>query len=148
MQIRRTLKWWYWLAAVLPLGGWLGGWTAGLPIACVAVGAQIAHFAARTGNPGAFSVQVPTAFLGVLVLGAWPPLAFLHWLMLGGTSITLLFDYCVLARTVSLAPWNRTEPLSWRLLRRTYLTPPVRGSFVERSQAPHSTATLPLRRAS
>ncbi|MCG6876122.1 MAG: hypothetical protein LJE97_13640 [Betaproteobacteria bacterium] len=149
MNIRITLKWWYWLAAVLSLGAWLAGWAAGLPIAFAAVGAQIIHFTARTGNPGAFPVQVPAAFLGLLALGTWPPFAFLHWLMLGGTSIRLLFDYCPLARTLSLAPWNRTEPLSWRLVKRTYLTPPVRGSFLERSQqSSRVTAPLPLRRAS
>jgi len=148
VNVRFTLKWWYWFAAVLPLAAWLSGWTTGLPIAFAAVGIQILHFAARTGNPGAFSVQVPTAFLGLLALGAWPPFAFLHWLMLGGTSARLLFDYCPLARTLSLAPWNRTEPLSWRLLKQAYLTPPVAGSFLERSRPSQAPSALPLRRAS
>lgn len=147
MYIRFTLKWWYWFAAALPLGAWLYGWTAGLSIAFAAIGAQIVHFAIRTRNPLGFPVQVPTAFLGLLALGTWPPFAILHWLMLGGTSIRLLFDYCPLARTVSLAPWNRAEPLSWRVVKRTYLTPPVTGSFLQRSRPSEAAGTRALRRA-
>jgi len=148
MNYRLTLKWWYWLATVVPLGAGLAGWTAGLSLAFAAVGIQIVHFIARTGRLGAFSVQVPIAFLGLLAIGMWPPFALLHWLQLVGVSIRLLFDYCPLARALSLASWNRIEPLSWRLVKRTFLTPPVRGSFIEHTPAPQTPATLPLRRAS
>lgn len=148
MTIRLTLKWWYWLAAVAPLAAGLAGWAGGLPLAFAAVAAQIVHFAARTGSVRAFPVQVPAAFLGLLVLGMWPPLALLHWLQLVGTSITLVFDYCLLARTVSLAPWNRSEPLSWRLVKRTYLTPPVAGSVLEYQASSDIPARISLRRAS
>jgi hypothetical protein len=147
VNIRITLKWWYWLAAVLALAASLAGWAAGLPLAFAAVAAQIVHFAARTGSLRAFTVQVPTAFLGLLALGLWPPFAFLHWLQLIGTTIRLVFDYCPLARTVSLAPWNRSEPLSWTLLKRTFLTPPVNGSILAHRPHPEVPATLPLRRA-
>lgn len=148
MKFRITPKWWYWLAAVLPLGASLAGWKAGLPIACAAVAVQIVHFAGRTGSVRAFPVQVPAAFLGLLVLGMWPPLAFLHWLQLAGTTTRLVFDYCPLARTLALAPWNRSVPLSWNFVKKVFLTPPVSGSILEHPRLPEASATLPLRRAS
>lgn len=36
-----------------------------------------------------------------------------------GTSARMLVGYCLLARTLSLMPWNRHEPISPELLRRT-----------------------------
>jgi hypothetical protein len=146
LNIRPTLKWWYWLAAELLLGAATAGWSMGLPLAFIAVAAQIVHFAARTGSMRAFPVQTPTAFFVFLVLGAWPPLAFLHWLMLAGTAARLLFDYCLLARTLALAPWNRTAPLSWALVKCVYLTPPVNGSILAHTRGP-APATELLRRA-
>ena len=38
--------------------------------------------------------------------------------------------YCALARTLALMPWNRTQPLTLRLVRRAYLTPPLDGSIL------------------
>ena len=37
----------------------------------------------------------------------------------------LVFGYCLMARTVSLLPWNRAEPLTLDLLRRTFFSAPV-----------------------
>jgi hypothetical protein len=31
---------------------------------------------------------------------------------------------------IALMPWNRTQPLTLRLVRRAYLTPPVQDSIV------------------
>jgi hypothetical protein len=148
LNVRLTPKWWYWLAAVVPLGAALAGWKAGLVLACVATGAQIIRFAAEAGGLRSLSVQTPMAFLGLLVLGAWPPLAILHWLQFVGTTIRLLFDYCILARTLALAPWNCREPLSWWLVKRVYLTPPVAGSILEHAMSSATQRPFPLRRAS
>jgi hypothetical protein len=145
-KIRLTLKWWYWLAAELLLSAAVAGWSVGLALTFIAVAAQIVHFAVRTRSMRAFSVQTATAFLVLLALGVWPPLAFLHWLMLAGTAIRLLFDYCLLARTLSLAPWNRTAPLSWTLIKHVYLAPPVDRSILAHTRAPVPVTEL-LRRA-
>ena len=37
----------------------------------------------------------------------------------------LVFGYCAMGRTLSLLPWNRTEPFSLNLLRRTFFSLPV-----------------------
>ena len=137
----RSLKWWYWLAAGGALGAALAGWAPAMPLALALVVAQTGHFLLRERRWGAFSVQVPLAFLALLALGLWEPLGFIHWLVFAGTWIRLVFDYCPLARIMSLAPWNRDVPVSWSLVRRTFLTPPVKGTFLQRvARAPDSRA--------
>ena len=36
-------------------------------------------------------------------------------------DVARLIGYCFLARTLSLAPWNRSQPLTWQVIRETYL---------------------------
>jgi nitrate reductase NapE component len=138
LHIGRSLKWWYWLAAALALSAALAGWPAGLPLVFTLVGAQAAHFLLRERRPSAFFVQVPVAFLALLAIGLWGPLGFIHWMQLAGTWVRLVFDYCPLARIMSLMPWNLREPLSVRLVKRTFLARPVTGSIL--GQIPVQTA--------
>lgn len=130
MSAMRTLRWWYWLATAVLLTGSLVAWPELLVWTMAFVALQAAHFAARTGSPHAFPVQTRVAFLGLLAAGAWPPLASLHWLQLAGTCGTVALDYCVLARILSLLPWNRTRPFSLGLAWRTFVSRPVRGSVL------------------
>jgi hypothetical protein len=123
------LAWWYWAAMVLLLAGKAVSPAAAL--AAIGLGVvQSFHFYARSERMGALPVQVRTAFLGFLVAGLWTPLAFIHWLMLGATLTRVAFDYCLLARTLALMPWNRSGPLGLGLVRRAYLTPPTQGSIL------------------
>lgn len=126
----RALRWWYWLATAAMLAAALLAWPEGLALTMAFVALQAVHFALRTGTPRAFPVQTRIAFLVLLAAGTWPPLAFLHWLQLAGTCGTVAFDYCVLARLLSLLPWNRTRPLSLRLVWRTFASGPVPGSVL------------------
>jgi hypothetical protein len=130
MHIGRGWKWWYWLAAGLALSAALAGWPPGLPLAFAAVGAQATHFALRERRLASFPVQVPLAYAALLALGLAGPLGLIHWMQLAGTWTRLIFDYCPLARIMSLLPWNRRAPLTWSLVKRTFLTPPVKGSFL------------------
>ena len=124
---RRGLVWWYWLATALPLAGSLvAGAPEGLAGAVGVTAVQTAHFALRARDPTAFQVQVRVVYLLLLLAGTADPLRFVHWLQLAGTTAMLTVDYCPLARIVSLAPWNRHEPLTLEVLRRTALTPPGR----------------------
>ena len=128
---RRGLVWWYWLATALPLAGWLvAGAPEGLAGAVGVTAVQTAHFALRARDPTAFQVQVRVVYLLLLLAGTADPLRFVHWLQLAGTTAMLTVDYCPLARIVSLAPWNRHEPLTLEALRRTALTPPGRWRHV------------------
>src|SRR5918997_154367 len=126
------VKWWYWLATGVLLAAYLvAGLRAAIFAAIALTAVQLVHFAARERELAAFPVQVRAAYLGLLTIGLLPPLAFIHWVQLVGTWAMVLVGYCPLARMLSLLPWNRRQPLSVALVRRTFLSAPVRGSIVE-----------------
>jgi hypothetical protein len=107
-----------------------------LALVAVCVG-QLALFAGlERGRLSAMSVQVRIAF-GLLVCTALfvPGLHGLLYLPLVGVAARLSTGYCLLARLVWLLPWNRQQPLSGRLLRRTLLSAPVVGPFSLPAQA-------------
>lgn len=126
----RQIGWWYWLAATILLATALAGHRTALSAFTALNVVQAVHFALRFRRLAAFPVQTRATYLLIGIAGLWPPLAFLHWLLLTGTAARVLTGYCVLARTLSLLPVNRSEPLSARLVRRTFLTPPMRGSIL------------------
>jgi hypothetical protein len=83
---------------------------------------QIGHVIWLTRGVTAFPVQVRVAYLAMLISGLWGPLQWIHWVQLAGTTARVLVGYCLLARTLSLAPWNRWQPVSFALIRRTFLS--------------------------
>lgn len=126
-----NVGWWYWVGMVVLLTAEVAG-CAVAEGAAVALGAlQAIHFAARERSLTAFNVQVKLVYLGLLVTGLWPPLVAIHWAQLAGTTVRVAFDYCPLARTLSLMPWNRRQALTLALVRRTYAMPPVKGSVLQ-----------------
>lgn len=124
----RSNAWWYWLATLTALAWGVAGWEPGYGIAMGVTLIHAAHWLRRGHRPSSLPMQVRIAYLGILALGLWPPLSLLHWMQLAGTSALLVFDYCPLARALSLMPWNRRVPLTGRLVLRVLLAPPVRGS--------------------
>ena len=72
-------------------------------------------------------MQVRLAYLAMLAAGLWEPLRVLHWIQFLGTAAFVLTGYCLLARVLSLMPWNRAEPLSAALVARTFFSPPTWG---------------------
>ncbi|MGE3153315.1 MAG: hypothetical protein AB7G48_03890 [Nitrospiraceae bacterium] len=125
MEPVRDLGWRYWLATVFLLAAWLSGWTPAIWMAIALCIVQIVHFTVRTGSSISFLVQVRLAYLILLIAGLWSPLIWIHVLQFIGTSARVLFSYCFLARTMSLAPWNRSEPWSLDLVRRTFFSFPT-----------------------
>jgi hypothetical protein len=123
--------WWYWLATVFFLTGGFFGCTTCVYFVLALCVVQTAHFAVHRRRISAFPVQVRLAYLGLLIVGLWPPLRFVHGIQLIGTSAVVLTDYCFLARVLALLPWNRTEPFTARLVQRTMLAPPRRGEFTQ-----------------
>jgi len=59
------------------------------------------------------------------------PLQVVYWLPMAGTWMQVLFGYCMMARRVSLLPWNRKERLSADLLMKTFISRPVRGNIMQ-----------------
>jgi hypothetical protein len=141
MQRINEASWWYWLVAVGLLAAGLAGWRAGFQVAMVLCAVQIVHFAWRRKSLTAFPVQIRVAYLGLLVAAQWPPLYCIYWVQLVGTTAMVTFDYCFLARMLSLSPWNRHEPFSWRLVARRIFSPPVSGSILNQPVSEISSAT-------
>jgi hypothetical protein len=113
----------------------LGIWLGGNPCAAYGVAAlcviQWAHFLALERSLIAFPVQVRGGFLLMLLCGFWQPLRFLHWVQLIGTTAFLTAGYCLLARLLSLLPWNRTEPLTRQLVAATLFSRPQAGNVLQ-----------------
>lgn len=138
-----TIRWWYWLATVVLLTAGVSGWPAGFLLAIGLTVLQAIHFAIRERSITAFPVQVRVAYLVLLLIALPEKLQWIYWLPMLGTWAQVLFGYCTMARTVSLLPWNRSEPFSLGLLRRTFLSPPVRGSILKARGAGSIAAGMP-----
>ncbi len=82
-----------------------------------------------------FPVQVRVAYLIWVAVGTFVPhMVILMYITTIGLASNLFTGYCPLARMMYLLPWNREEPLSFNLLKRVILTPPVQGRFKPISQ--------------
>lgn len=125
------LSWWYWLATACLLTAGVFGYPPGFPLAIALTVVQLIHYLLREKNLAAFPIQVRAWYLALLLVAFPEPLQLLYWLPTIGTWALVLFGYCGMARFVSLLPWNRRQPLSTTLLRKTFLSRPVRGSIQE-----------------
>lgn len=130
-MFRGHIEWWYWLATVVLLSVGLAGYSEALTGAIALTALQVLHFAHRTGDALSFPVQVRASYLSLLLLGVWPPLTFLHWIQFVGTWAMVITNYCLLARCLSLLPWNRAATLSRRHIVSTFFSPPVKGSILQ-----------------
>jgi len=121
--------WWIWLfcavSLALGLAGQETGYLAALLLAC----AQAGVFAICDGG-WTFPVQIRVAYALILLGGQIPGLRWLNWVPVTGTFALVIFGYCPLARLLALCPWNRTEPLTLDLMRRTFLTGPRPGNLL------------------
>ncbi|MFO1302140.1 MAG: hypothetical protein U1F54_00330 [Burkholderiales bacterium] len=127
----RQIAWWYWLATVCLLSAGLAGVPFAFACAIALTAWQAIHFALRCGSATAFPVQVRFFYMLLLIVSLPAPMRPLYWLPTIGTWAQVLFGYCLMARSVSLLPWNRLAPLSWPLVRRTFFSRPVRGSVLQ-----------------
>ena len=115
----------YWQLMALLLACRLVGWRPALSMALTLGLMQALHFAWVRRSWRARDVQVRLVFLALLACGLPPAMAWLHAMQLGGVLLLLVADYCLLARLLDLAPWNRDQPLSAALIRKAMLTPPA-----------------------
>lgn len=127
----KQLNWWYWFATACLLTAGLAGYQPGFVLAIGISLIQLTHFTIREQSMTAFSVQVRFWFL-MLVLAALPePMQIVYWLPAAGTWARSIFGYCLMARLLSLLPWNRGEPLTFGLVMKTFFSRPVRGSIMQ-----------------
>jgi hypothetical protein len=100
----------------------------------LAIGLTLIHlldYILRERSLTAFTVQVRLVVLIYLLLSYSEPMQFLFWVAVVGTWARSLFGYCLMARTMSLMPWNRRVPFTGALLMKTYFSRPVRGNFMQ-----------------
>lgn len=80
-----------------------------------------------------FPVQVRIAYLIWVAVGTYVPhMVILMYITTIGLATNLFLDYCPLARMLYLFRWNRSEPFSLNLVKRVFLSPPVKGQFKPR----------------
>ncbi|WP_373018229.1 hypothetical protein [Thiomicrorhabdus sp.] len=96
---------------------------------------QVIHFFWLTPQISNFAVQVRIAYLLLLIVAMYPPLYFIFYLQIIGTTAMVLLNYCFLARVMSLMPWNMNESYNRSLIWRTFFSKPVSGS-VQRNSTP------------
>ena len=78
----------------------------------------------------AFPAQVRLAYLVWVAVGTYVPyMVILMYITTVGITTNLFVGYCPLARMMYLFPWNREEQLSFKLVARVFLSPPVTGEF-------------------
>ena len=125
----KDLGWRYWLvtAALLTFG--VAGNQTGFMLAISLTVFQLIHFIVREQSFSVFSVQVRFWYLMLLIVALPEQLQLLFWIPTIGTWAQVIFGYCTMARLVSLFPWNRSEPFTIALLRKTFFSRPVRGNI-------------------
>jgi len=126
----RTI-WIYWLVTDFFIATGLLLWPPALFLAMATTGIHGAHYLLRSPQITSFPMQVRLGFLGLLILGQAPFMAWVNWIQLAGATALLTTGYCPLARILSLMPWNRTRLLSWDLFKAAIFTPPVDGSILQ-----------------
>lgn len=129
MSERTILQYWFIVDVLLAVG--LLVWPPALFLAMAVVAIHAVHYLQLEPGITSFPMQVRTGFLGLLFLGQIPYLGWVNWVQLAGVTALLTTGYCPLARILSLMPWNRTRPLSWKLITTAIFTPPVTGSIVQ-----------------
>ena len=123
--------WVYWFITDVTLAIGLMLWPAALFVSMLVVGVHSVHCFGYRPHVFAFPMQVRLVYLGLLILGQLPYMTWINWVQLAGTTAFLLVGYCPLARLLSMMPWNRNQPISWRLFRVALFTPPVSGSILD-----------------
>jgi len=127
----KQVNWWYWLATACVLTAGVAGYKTGFALAIGISVIQLVHFLVREQSLTAFTVQVRFVVLAYMVAAFFDPTHILFWIAVAGTWARSIFGYCLMARTVSLFPWNLRTPFSASLLTRTYFSRPVRGNIMQ-----------------
>jgi len=119
--------WWAWtLTTVLFIAGFAGISPAFIGAMAV-TGGQGIILVVRERSLTAFSVQIRAAYLLLMLICCPPPMRWFYWLLTVGTIVLIVFGYCMMARLLSLLPWNSRENYTLDRLRRTFFSAPDLG---------------------
>ncbi len=124
----KDIGWWYWLVTAGLLTYGVSGNSIGFMLAIGLTIFQLIHFVIREKSITSFPIQVRFWYLILLIVALPEPLQLIYWIPTIGTWAQIIFGYCTMARLVSLLPWNHNEKVSFSLVKKTFLSRPVRGS--------------------
>lgn len=127
MLMPKEPTWWVWFITVVLLALGLAGQPQYFGWATALALAQAVFYLRKMRSFKPYAVQIRLAYTALLGVSFVPALRWLYWLPTLGTLALLLFGYCLMARLLSLLPWNRTAPLNRQLFRRTLCSAPVIG---------------------
>lgn len=116
--------WWVWTITTVLLALGLAGYTGGFIAAMVLSGLQLVYFLFRERSLSAFPVQLRLAYFALLLICYLPAMRWLFWWPALGTFALIVFGYCLLARVLSLFPWNSNERYTLDRLMRTFFSKP------------------------
>lgn len=127
MLMPTEFSWWIWLATVALLAIGLAGFTVSFHLAIALSVGQAVWLLWKRRSLKPYPVQIRVAYAACLFLYLIPGLNWMFWIPLLGTFALVLFGYCLMARMLSLMPWNRRAAMNLDLLRRTFCAAPVLG---------------------
>lgn len=119
--------WWHWTITIPVVAAHLLGVPWAIAAAMFLSAAMALYYFLRLRRVRPFPVQLRLAFLGVLLIGLLPAMFWLYYVALVGMTVRVTVGYCLLSRLLGLAWFNRSEPLTFSLLRRQFLSPPSGG---------------------
>ena len=131
MLMHKELSWWLWTITALLLFVGLAGFPLAFIAAILLSAIQTLYYFRKVRSWSHYAVQSRLAYTLLMLLSFPPSVRWLYWLPAVGTLALVTVGYCLMSRTLSVMPWNRTEPLNLDFLRRAFLTPPVVNRILE-----------------
>src|SRR5262245_17266902 len=107
--------WWTWLTIAVLLAFGVAGSTGALYAAIAISVFQSGWSFGKFSSFKPYPAQIRLAYAGLLFIGLVPGLFWIFWIPTLGTFALVLFGYCLMARVLSLMPWNRSEPITRNL---------------------------------
>jgi hypothetical protein len=123
--------WWAWTVTAILLTIGLCGYPNAFVAAMVVTACQGIVMMIREKSLSAFPVQIRVAYLVLLGISFVPRMRWLFWVPVVGTFALVIFGYCLMARVLSLLPWNRQGVVSADLLWRTFVSRPDLSRLAE-----------------
>jgi hypothetical protein len=135
LDVLSDIAWWHWALTIPWLCLRLNGAQRPIVLAVVLCAAMAAYYYISLQSVKAFPVQIRLVYLGLLIVGLAPGMIWIHWVQLAGTTVMIMFGYCLLGRCLRLLPYNRSEPLTIPLIYRVLWREPNAGGLLRWSFA-------------